>query len=217
MKKLSVIAFLTLVCCCCYAQESVETFPRHKIRVGIGDMFFETVQWHNQAHRDYSAITDEISKSEDVNFSYTPHISAEYSYRILKWLDLGLICDTQFTSWDRTWYNNKNAVTGVEKENFFNLSFLLDVRFNYLRLEHFGMYSSLAPGLCINGGSETDCFGKHTAAGAAIDLRLVGFTAGSGPYWGFAEFGLMAALKNPDAIFLFGSQLIKIGFTYKFE
>ena len=90
------------------------------------------------------------------------------------------------------------------------------MRFNYFQREHFGIYSSIAPGLDINGGSETDCFGRHTLAGAAVDLRLVGLTAGAGHHWGFIEFGMMASLKDPDHIFLFGSQLIKIGYSYKF-
>lgn len=210
------VAFL-LICCSGLAQEIDRPLSKHKLRIGIGDMMFETVRWHNQVHKDYSTIADGLSKPEDVNFAYTPHFSAEYSYSILDWMDLGLICDAQFTSWRRKYYNNRDVMTSMSKENFFNLSFLVNVRFNYLRREHFGMYSSIAPGIDINGGSETDCFGRHTLAGAAIDLRLVGFTAGSGQYWGFAEFGLMAALKNPDTIFLFGSQLIKVGFTYKFK
>lgn len=216
MKKLF-ISVLLLAGFSCLAQENNQVLSRHKIRVGIGDMMFETVRWHNQVHKDYSGIADGLSKPEDSYFSYSPHISAEYSYSILDWLDLGLVWDTQITSWERNFYNNRDAVVNTEKHNFFNMSFLVNVRFNYLRREHFGMYSSIAPGIDINGGSETDCFGKHTLAGAAVDLRLVGITAGSGQYWGFAEFGLMAALQNPDHIFLFGSQLIKIGFTYKFK
>lgn len=216
MKKLF-ISVLLLAGFSCLAQENSQALSRHKIRVGIGDMMFETVRWHNQVHKDYSGIADGLSKPEDSYFSYSPHISAEYSYSILNWLDLGLVWDTQITSWERNFYNNRDAVVNTEKHNFFNMSFLVNVRFNYLRREHFGMYSSIAPGIDINGGSETDCFGKHTLAGAAVDLRLVGITAGSGQYWGFAEFGLMAALQNPDHIFLFGSQLIKIGFTYKFK
>lgn len=216
MKKLF-ISVLLLAGFSCLAQETNQALSRHKIRVGIGDMMFETVRWHNQVHKDYSGIADGLSKPEDSYFSYSPHISAEYSYSILDWLDLGLVWDTQITSWERNFYNNRDAVVNTEKHNFFNMSFLVNVRFNYLRREHFGMYSSIAPGIDINGGSETDCFGKHTLAGAAVDLRLVGITAGSGQYWGFAEFGLMAALQNPDHIFLFGSQLIKIGFTYKLK
>lgn len=216
MKKLF-ISVLLLAGFSCLAQENNQALSRHKIRVGIGDMMFETVRWHNQVHKDYSGIADGLSKPEDSYFSYSPHISAEYSYSILDWLDLGLVWDTQITSWERNFYNNRDAVVNTEKHNFFNMSFLVNVRFNYLRREHFGMYSSIAPGIDINGGSETDCFGKHTLTGAAVDLRLVGITAGSGQYWGFAEFGLMAALQNPDHIFLFGSQLIKIGFTYKFK
>ena len=208
---------LLLGYCCCFARNGEESISRHSLRIGIGDMMFETVCWHNEIHKDYSAISDGISKSENVNFRYTPHFSAEYSYMALDWLSLGLVCDFQYTSWDRKYYNNRNLLTNSSRENFFNLSLLLNVRFNYFRRKHFGIYSSIAPGIDINGGSEADGFGRHTLAGAAVDLRLVGLTAGGGSHWGFIEFGMMAALKNPDSIFLFGSQLVKAGYVYKFK
>ncbi len=216
MKKCITIVLLFL-CCSSFAQDNGIPDSRHELRFGIGDMMFETLHWHNEVHKDYSAISSGTSKPEDVNFRYSPHISAEYSYRLLDWLSLGLVCDFQSTSWERNYYNNQDLATRSSKENFFNLSFLLNVRFNYFRREHFGIYSSIAPGLDINGGSETDCFGRHTLAGAAVDLRLVGLTAGAGQHWGFIEFGMMASLKDPDHIFLFGSQLIKIGYSYKFH
>lgn len=216
VKSLFVIALL-LSGVVCHAQDSSDSLSRHELRFGIGDMMFESVRWHNQAHRDYSYLPDGILKPEDVRFGYTPHFSVEYAYRALDWLSIGLVCDFQHTSWTRNFYDNGNDLVKSEKNNFFNLSFLLDIRFNYCRKEHFGVYSSIAPGIDINGGSEVDCFGNHTVAGPAIDLRLVGITAGAGQCWGFAEFGMMAALQNPEHIFLFGSQIFKVGFTYKFK
>lgn len=217
MKKECVTIVVLFLCSSIFAQNNWNDGSGQELRFGIGDMMFETVRWHNEVHKDYSAVSDGISKLEDGRFRYSPHISAEYSYRPLDWLSLGLVCDFQSTSWERKYYDNRDLVTASSRENFFNLSFLLNVRFNYFRREHFGIYSSIAPGIDINGGSETDCFGRHTLAGVAVDLRLVGLTAGVGQHWGFVEFGLMAALKDPNYIFLFGSQLVKVGYTYKFK
>lgn len=216
IRKFITIALL-LLCCRSFAQNDGSPDFRREFRIGVGDMLFETVRWHNQVHRDYSFVADGIIKPEDINYSYTPHFSAEYAYRLKDWLSLGVVCDFQYTKWDRFNYNNKGLVMECSKENFYNLSFLLNVRFNYFRRQHFGIYSSIAPGLDINGGSETDCFGRHTVAGLAADLRLVGFTVGGRRHWLFAEFGMMAALKDTDTIFLFGSQLVKVGYVYRFN
>ena len=198
------------------AQDGLSQLSGHEAGIAVGDMFFETVIWHNQVHKDYSALPDGVTGLEDTGFIYTPHISAEYAYTPLPWLSVGLVCDFQNTSWIRSFYDNKDRVVKSQKENFHNLCILPKLRFNFLNWQHVGLYASFAAGIDINGGSQENDFGKRTMAGAAVDLRFLGIRAGSGHYWGFADFGGMVALKSPNAIFLFGSQLARAGFTYKF-
>ena len=64
MKKCITIVLL-LLCCSSYAQDNSKPDSRHELRFGIGDMMFETVRWHNEVHKDYSAISSGTSKPED--------------------------------------------------------------------------------------------------------------------------------------------------------
>ena len=75
----SFAASLLLLCCSSYAQDNSKPDSRHELRFGIGDMMFETVRWHNEVHKDYSAISSGTSKPEDMNFRYSPHMAFESS------------------------------------------------------------------------------------------------------------------------------------------
>lgn len=189
---------------------------KHEVRLGFGDMFFETMVWHNQVHRDYSGCDAGAVFSENTRYTYSPHISGEYAYQVLPWMSVGAILDFQMTGWTREWYNTHNALLHSSKENFFNLCILPTVRFNYFRREYVEIYSSISVGMDINGGTEKDGFGRNTVCGAALDLRPVGVKAGHGHWWGFFEIGGLYALKSTQTMFMLNSQIIKAGATYKF-
>lgn len=189
---------------------------RHEVRLGIGDMGFETMIWHDNIHKSYIGGDTGFVNIENTDYRYTPHFSAEYSFHVLKWLSIGAIVDFQSTSWTRYGYDNHNTAVSVSKENFYNLTVLPTFRFNYVRRPHFGVYSALSFGLDINGGSEANGFGKYTVACMAGDIRLVGFRGGNGHWWGFAELGALAALQNGNIIYMLGSELIRAGVSYKF-
>ncbi len=210
---------ISLICVCqntlCAAPLKFDK-EKQELRLGIGDMCFETLIWHNQVHSCYYGSPDGVLFYEDRHYLYTPHFSAEYAYHILPWMSVGGVLDFQNTSWHREYYNNTDVMQYYTNENFFNLCIVANVRFNYLRHPHFWLYSSLAPGLDINGGSEKDGFGHNTACGFAADIRLIGMKVGDGHLWGFAEFGGLLALKSESVIYMLGSELIKVGVSYKF-
>ena len=188
---------------------------RHEIRLGVGDMMFETLVWNNQLHKQYSS--DPGSRfAEKRDYWYLPHISGEYSYHILPWLSVGGIVNFQMTGWNTYVYKGNSELDTVTKENFFNFCIMPTARFNYFRREHVGLYSAVSVGLDINGGTEVDGFGHNTVAGLAADLRFIGVTAGNGHWWGFAELGGLFALKNKNTLFLMGSELFRFGVSYKF-
>ena len=189
---------------------------RNELRLGVGDMLFETLIWHNQIHKSYIGTPDGSIFTEDNHYSYTPHLSLEYSYHLLPWMSLGFIADFQNTAWRRERYDNTDILTGYSNENFYNLSLLPVVRFNYMRHPHAILYSALALGVDINGGSEKDGFGHYTACGFAADIRLIGIRCGSGQWWGFAELGALGALKHTSVIYMAGSELFKVGVSYNF-
>ncbi len=197
--------------------DSGKTWPfRQEVRFGIGDMLFETMVWHDQVHGNYMNFPDGSEAAENRDYSYTPHVSIEYMWHFLPWLSAGLNVDIQNTSWKLNTYDNSNRLLSSSPQNFFNLCLMPTVRFNYFRRQHIGLYSSLGAGVDFNGGSETDYRGRHTAVGAACDLRFIGLTAGNGHWWGFFDFGGMFAMQNKDVMFLMGSQLMRTGVSYRF-
>lgn len=185
-----------------------ESAGRHEVRLGIGDMMFETLIWHDNEHKPYSGI-------EDTDFVHTPHFSAEYSYNLLKRLSIGLIFDFQYTGWNRSVYK-RYTLTSSSRENFYNIALLPTLRFNYFRRPHVGLYSAISAGMDINGGSEKDGFGRNTVCCFAADVRLLGLRAGGGNWWGFVEFGALAAMQNSNIIYMMGSELIRAGLSCKF-
>lgn len=199
------------------AQQKSSVLYKHEISVGAGDMFFETIMWHNQVHREYGPIGSEIDLFENTDYSYTPHFFIEYYYRVTEWLNIGFDYDMQYTSWKENHYDASGAGTTVSDENFYNICMMPSIKFNYLNRNHFNMYSTISVGVDINGGTKADCFGNKTLTGVAADLRLLGFRFGGGHYWGFVDFGLLASMKDQNTIFLIGSELIRVGFTYKFN
>ena len=208
---------MLLQCATLFAGQGWDGDLRHELSLGIGDMMFETAVWHDQAHRDYSSITAKETMFENVNYSYSPHIAIEYLYSPKKWLSLGMTCDFQGTTWDKTYYDNLDVPQPTSHENFFNLCIMPTFRFSYINRDAVRLYSTIAVGMDINGGSQTDCFGNHTIAGFAADLRLIGVSIGTGRCRGFIDFGGMVAMKDSNAIFMLGSQLARIGFTYRFN
>lgn len=188
---------------------------RQEIRLGIGDMMFETLVWNNQIHKQYASASAYLFP-EKRDYWYLPHISGEYSYHILPWLSVGAVLDFQMTGWNTYVYDGRNELVECRKENFTNLCIMPLARFNYFRREHVGLYSAITVGIDFNGGTEVDGFGHHTRAGLATDLRLIGVTAGNGHWWGFAELGGIFAMRNPRNLFLVGSELVKCGVSYKF-
>lgn len=192
-------------------------FSRHEVRLGVGDMLFETMIWHNQVHKSYAGSPAEILYPEKRGYSFLPHISGEYSYHLLPWMSLGCALDFQQTYWRTEYFNSADdRVKESVKENFFNLCILPTIRFNYFRREHVGLYSALAVGMDINGGTEKNGRGQKTVVGAALDLRPIGVIFGAEHYWGYVELGCLNALKSKDEMFLLCSEIVRIGLSYKF-
>lgn len=186
-----------------------------ELRLGLGDMFFETMIWHNQPHISPSTLPIGTISTEKTRHRYSPHVSVEGTYAFLPWLCAGLTLDIQGTGWDLERYD-RSGLLGADRHSFYNLCIMPVVRFNYFRRQNVQIYSALAAGIDINGGTETDYLGRKTAVGAAMDLRLVGVTAGAGHWWGFFDIGGTFALQNTNTIFLMGSQLMKAGLSYRF-
>ena len=199
----------------CYAKDG--EFSRHEVRIGVGDMLFETMIWHDQVHKRYADAPAEVLYPEKRGYRYLPHISGEYAYHLLPWLSLGCTLDFQQTYWNTEYYNSDDdLIKGKKEENFYNLCIMPTVRFNYFRREHVGLYSAIAAGIDINGGTEKNGFGRNTIVGAALDIRPIGVIFGGGHYWGYVEIGGINALQSKDVMFMLGSELVRAGLSFKF-
>ncbi|MBQ0096230.1 MAG: hypothetical protein KBS53_01100 [Bacteroidales bacterium] len=192
-------------------------FSRHEVRLGVGDMLFETMIWHNHVHKSYVGSPAGILYPEKRGYGFLPHISGEYAYHILPWMSIGGTIDFQQTYWRTEYFSSADdRVKESVKENFYNLCIMPTVRFNYFRREHVGLYSALAVGMDINGGTEKNGRGQKTVVGAALDLRPIGVIFGADHYWGYVELGCLNALKSKDEMFLLCSEIVRVGLSYKF-
>lgn len=216
--KRRILLLVTLLVCgfSAFGADSLAVATRHEIRLGGGDMMFETLIWNNQIHKDYSWSTPGATFNEKRNYVYSPHIAAEYAYHLLPWLSLGVMVDFQVTGWKLYSYDSKGREIAVTNENFTNLCILPTVRFNYFRREHVGLYSAISAGIDFNGGSEVDGFGRHVQLGLAADLRFIGVTLGNRHWWGYAELGGIYALRNKNCMYLMNSEIFRVGASYKF-
>ena len=90
------------------------------------------------------------------------------------------------------------------------------VRFTYFFHEYVNLYSGLGFGIGINGGTETNAKGKHTMAGAAVNVTLIGVSANYDRWFMTLDFGGMYSLKDMNTIFMASSRIINVGIGARF-
>lgn len=191
--------------------EERTTWP-NELRLTFSPWLYESLIWHERPHFDYhGAGSDNTVFAENHNFVYTPHMGVDYMRHINSWCSVGVLMDFQYTGWNKVRYNNQDAVTGQSKECFYNLSIVPSVQFTYLWHPNVNLYSAIGLGMDINGGTETNLQGKHTALGAAINITMLGLRVGKGRWYGCAEVGGLYALKNMNAIYMIGARIISVG------
>ena len=214
MKKILTILFALSTCLLLQAETIEECATRKsEIRLLIGDMFWETLVWHDAPHANTTGWNTEFT--EKTHYIWTPHIGLEYQYRWNKWLSFGLQADYQQTFWNS---NHTDVIGNVTTtpQTFYNVSILPTVRFTYFHHPYVNLYSSIGLGIDINGGSETDIKGKHTACGAALDIAILGLSAGKDRWFGSVEVGGLSALKNKGTIFMMASRIVTVGVGCRF-
>ncbi len=162
---------------------------RHEVRVGWGDMLYESAVFFNS--------------SEKRDYRYTGHIFGEYQYRFNNWLSAGLQLDWEKVGWNRNEY-------------FTNFCILPDIRFTYFRKNRFTIYSGLSLGLCVNGGTEVNYKGHRTECAPALGLTLVGGTFSLSNWFCALELGGLNALNGKNEVYLAASRIFSISIGYRF-
>lgn len=192
------LALLLAVCwpcamVCAFTKAEADSIP-HEVRIGWGDMLFETAVWHNNR--------------QATDYRYTGHIFAEYQYRLRHWLSVGMQTDYEQVLW--------TAPSDNTAHTFYNVGLLPTVRFTYFFSEYVNLYSALLFGLNINGGSETDMYGRKVDCSPAFGFTALGVSVGNNHWFGAAEIGGLNALMSKDEIYMIGSRLFTVSVGYRF-
>lgn len=219
-KKILIV--LTAVLCLAVSPAGAESRQfrdslKHEVRIGWGDQMFEKLIWQKSPYI-ISNMPESYTKNYKERYRYTQHWFAEYQWRVNGWFGLGFQADVSGCVWDKVTRNGLGNETAREKnESFWNLTMMPMMRFTWFDSEYVSLYTALGAGLGINGGTETDAYGRHTLCGFAFDLSLIGVTVDWNRWSVFAEFGGLTSFKDvKTTIFMFNSRMISIGAGFKF-
>ena len=180
-----------------------DTLYHHQVRIGWGDMLFETMAFHP------GAAATEGRRMHD--FGYTGHIFAEYRYRFNKLVVLGFQADFEGILWKETLCDGYWRPIGdtVPVRNF-NICMLPTLQLTYFNKEWVELYAGIGIGALIAFDNS-----HHVEAAPAFDLTLFGMWMGKGHWGGALELGGLNALLNTDKIYMVGSRLISVSFNYR--
>ena len=209
MRKLIIIFAAALLTTVCAAGNPPS---RHTVRIGWGDMLFETLAFHAGAPGSYStaALPADYSGKTTYGYGYTGHIFADYLYSFTDVISAGVQTDFEGIFWKEAVKDANLKVKGdVKNVDNYNLCILPCVRFTYFRSPWVDIYSGLSVGLLM----AFDNLRQFEAA-PAFNLNLVGVRVGQGNWGGTAELGLLNSFKSANDVFMFGSRLFSVGVYY---
>lgn len=117
-------------------------------------------------------------------------ISAEYFYHSSKTVGVGGILGyAQFK--EDAYSISSDTKKSVDKESYFTI--MPAVKFNWLRKNHFGMYSKLAAGISINNTKQKNENGSNSSDNWVLfnwQASVIGIEAGGATVRGFLELGI---------------------------
>ena len=209
MKKLITIAFAACLSVVCLAGNPPS---RHSVRVGWGDMLFETLVFHPSAKGTYNpdALPGDFRSKGTYDYGYTGHIFADYLYSFTDVVSAGVQTDFEGIFWKVASRDAAGTVVSDPvRVNNYNLCILPSVRFTYFRSEWVDIYSGLSVGLLMAFDNQ-----RQFELAPAFNLNLVGVRVGKGHWGGTAEIGLLNALKGGNDVFMVGSRIISVGVNY---
>lgn len=197
------------------ATDVVLPSARHEVRVGWGDMMFETVAFHDSPSHNWAntdVISDKYLTTDLVDHRYTGHIFADYHYNVLKWLAVGGQIDFEGIFWKEVTYGKNHIQVGEAKDvKNYNVVLMPTVRFTYFHSQWVNLYSGLGIGLNI----ACDNSNQREAA-IAFNINLLSVSVGNEHWFGAVEFGLLNSLKNTNNIYMIGSRILSASVGYRF-
>ena len=167
-----------------------QTLLRNELRIGWGDMMYETAVYHA------NPLTS--------HYRYTGHLFAEYQRTLNYWCAVGVQLD-----YEQVWWNTRPNVLSeyTTKDYFYNIALLPTLRFTYFHHPYVNLYSSLNIGLLVNAGTEQDMKGRHTACAPAFGITALGVKVGRKHIFASIEIGGLSALAGKNYIYMVGSRI----------
>ena len=202
MRKLITVIAAGCLCVLCMAAPPDN---RHSVRLGWGDMLFETLAFHASAPGNYNpeALPADYQWTGTCDHKYTGHIFGEYMYSLTSVTSIGIQADFEGIFWKQGHKENFKQV------NNYNLTLLPTVRFTYLRTEWVNLYSSVSLGLLMAFDNQ-----RQFEVAPALNLNMIGIRVGRQHWGGFLELGALTALRDTNNIYMFGSRLVSVGVNY---
>ena len=183
------------------AQEGYDD-TKHEVAVSYG-------LWSNSDIFDFfEHVGEALAGASFENEKFFGPISAEYYYHVKNWIGVGAVCaygESTEDVYDR--YSSKTTRDAVYKNTY--LTFMPSVKCDWLRKEHFGLYSKVALGVTFRNEKHDydDPADKDTNESDTHmnwQFSFIGIEAGGSTLRGFSEFGI-------------GEQgIVHVGLRYKF-
>ncbi len=182
---LAVMAMCAMFCSPMQAQEEIET--RHEISLTYG--LNPNSLWFSGMSEIVPSIFGEKSKNEKCIGS----IGLEYYYRTSSLMAVGVVATLAVNSEDR--YMDDVIFSSVSRKYF---SVMPSLKLNWLRKEHWGLYSKVAAGVTY-GHSSDDEYDNGVKTGQVttsndlfcnFQATVIGIEAGGKHVRGFAELGI---------------------------
>lgn len=209
---------LTIPPSLCYGQEAEppaeSAESRHTVRLGWGDMFFETMAFSptlSTTWRNPSSLPPTYRHHETYDHAYTGHIFAEYLYRHSRVVSFGGQIDLEGIFWkEGTFDRNHDLVSPALNLRNWDLDLLATIRFTYFHRPTVRLYSGVGAGVLLafdnQGGFELS---------PALNLNWFGIEVGKKHWGGTAELGMLNALSDVLRVYQLGSRLLSISVYYK--
>lgn len=217
MKRLLSIFFTFILALPLMAEdEDARAMNPHQLRIGWGDQHFEHLAFH-ATPQPKNLLPDTYSAAYTENYRYLQHWFVDYQYRLNSWFSFGGKVDGSGVLWDQVKRNGVgDELSRLNNRSVYNIVLVPAVTFTYLHHPYVSLYSGLGIGLDINGGTEKDAYGHTTVCAPALDLTLIGVSAGYHNWFGAVDIGGLFAMNGGQNIYLCGSRLcsVSVGLTF---
>ncbi len=188
---------------------------KHEVRIGWGDMMFETMAFHDSPAHQWVApdkITPGYQTTDKCNHRYTGHLFADYHYHVLPWLAVGGQLDFEGIFWDEIIYDEHHVQVGAARPvQCYNTCIMPVVRFTYYHSKWVNLYSGVGIGVNI----ASDNAGAAEAA-VGFNLNFFSVAVGNEHWFGAVELGMLNSLQNQNRVYMLGSRLLSASVGYRF-